>query len=108
MLIHSRVYWSFLILLSSVTACRKSEQPSPGVEVSTLAGSGIQGKENGPGAIAKFTGPEGVAVDTQGNVYVADGYGNKIRKITPTTRRAVSPGSTSRGGSGDWFQDQAT
>jgi serine/threonine-protein kinase len=51
--------------------------------VSTLAGSGSLGSADGPGNVASFTFPSGVAVDASGNVYVADWYFNKIRKITP-------------------------
>jgi streptogramin lyase len=53
-------------------------------DVSTLAGSGSSGNTNGVGTAASFNQPRGLAVDTAGNVYVAD-YGNdKIRKITPS------------------------
>ena len=48
--------------------------------VSTLAGSGSEGSADGIGRAASFSKPEGVAVDTSGNVYVADS--NVIRKIT--------------------------
>jgi sugar lactone lactonase YvrE len=50
----------------------------------TLAGTGAAGEIDGPGTVATFSSPEGVAVDASGNIYVAD-YGNdKIRKITST------------------------
>lgn len=51
--------------------------------VTTLAGTGVSGSTNGPGTSATFNDPEGVAVDTAGNVYVASTGNNKIRKITP-------------------------
>lgn len=55
---------------------------SPSGSVSTLAGSGIRGKDNGPSGVAQFNEPEGVAVDDAGNVYVADTRNNVIRKIS--------------------------
>jgi sugar lactone lactonase YvrE len=51
-------------------------------EVTTLAGSGVEGAIDGSGIEANFKYPEGVAVDGSGKVYVADGYNNKIRKIS--------------------------
>lgn len=52
--------------------------------VSTLAGIyGAFGSSDGTTATALFKFPAGVAVDSNGNVYVADGGNNTIRKITP-------------------------
>ena len=49
--------------------------------VSTIAGNGIAGFRDGPAAQAQFNGPVGVAVDKQGQVYVADTYNDRIRLI---------------------------
>jgi len=51
--------------------------------VSTLAGAGGAGAANGPGVGATFFRPVKPAVDTAGNVYVADSSNNMIRMITP-------------------------
>ena len=49
--------------------------------VSTIAGS-IAGYEDGDGASAKFDGPQGLGIDKEGNIYVADFNNRRIRKIS--------------------------
>lgn len=51
--------------------------------VTTLAGSGSQGHNDATGTSASFNEPLGVAVDSFGNVFVADTTNDTIRKITP-------------------------
>jgi hypothetical protein len=52
--------------------------------VTTLAGQfDTYGSANGTGANARFNSPTGVAVDSKGNVYVADNLNHLIRKVTP-------------------------
>ncbi|MBY0244048.1 MAG: putative Ig domain-containing protein, partial [Sphingobacteriaceae bacterium] len=58
--------------------------------VTTLAGSGKQASDNGLGKQASFNRPRGLALDAQGNLYVADENNHLIRKIT-TLGYAVSP-----------------
>jgi len=51
--------------------------------VTTLVGTaGMQGSVDGTGAAARFNSPSGVAVDSAGNVYVADTNNYTIRKVT--------------------------
>ncbi len=58
---------------------------TPAGVVTTLAGtSGALGSKDGTGAVARFSGPCGVATDRAGNVYVADTDNHTIRKITAT------------------------
>ncbi len=72
---------------------------TPAGEVSTLAGGAQSGSANGTGTAATFNAPLGVAVDSAGNVYVADGNNNTIRKITAAGLVSTLAGS-SFGGSG--------
>jgi len=53
-------------------------------QVSTLAGSGSKGYIDSFATFASFDLPAGVAVDSSGNVYVADSQNDVIRKITPS------------------------
>jgi len=52
--------------------------------VTTVAGNGILGEENGAAANAEFNAPSSVAIDAQGNIYVTDQFNNLIRKISST------------------------
>jgi mucin-19 len=56
---------------------------TPSGVVSTWAGTGNAGLADGTLTSASFSGPTGIAVDAQENVYVADYNNNAIRKITP-------------------------
>lgn len=57
---------------------------TPAGKVTTLAGkAGDSGTADGKGDVARFTGATGVAVDKNGNVFVADTHNGSIRKITP-------------------------
>jgi len=52
--------------------------------VSTLAGVALQaGTNDGPGTSARFYRPWGIAMDSAGNLFVADSFNNTIRKGTP-------------------------
>jgi sugar lactone lactonase YvrE len=51
--------------------------------VSTLAGSGVPTFGDGTGAAAHFSGPSGIAIDLQGNLFIADQFNHKVRKVSP-------------------------
>ncbi len=75
---------------------------TPGGVVTTLAGlAGSYGSDDGTGGAARFSLPEGVAVDSAGNVYVADTYNHTIRKVTPCGMVTTLAGSARSGGSDD-------
>ena len=85
-----------------VASCGKELLPGgnsggSGATVNTLAGNGTQGSANGPGVNATFYNPSGIAVDTTGNVYVADFRNNMIRKITAAGVVSTFAGSTQPG-----------
>jgi sugar lactone lactonase YvrE len=49
----------------------------------TFAGSGIYGFRDGDNADARFASAFGIGMDSAGNIIVADGGNNRVRKITP-------------------------
>jgi sugar lactone lactonase YvrE len=59
----------------------KIRKITPALIVTTIAG-GTSGFANGSGTTARFNFPNGIAIDNNGNLYVADQSNNKIRKIT--------------------------
>ena len=78
--------------------------------VSTLAGQpGVNGAADGTGSSATFYTPYGIAVDTSGNVYVADTNNGAIRMVTPagvvTTTAAIlgCPAGIAIDGSGNAY-----
>ena len=56
----------------------------PSGYVSTIAGSGRQGYMDGPALEAQFDTPCGIAIDREGNVYIADSGNGLIRKLDRT------------------------
>ena len=73
------------------SSCKKTNSSNAtattttGVTVSTLAGSGKQGDDNGTASMASFFDPVGLCVNNDGDVLVTD-YGNGvIRKIAVST-----------------------
>lgn len=55
---------------------------TPAGVVTTFAGTaGVAGSSDGTGSAARFSSPQGLSVDTAGNVYVADSGNHTIRRI---------------------------
>jgi len=57
--------------------------PPPQPAISIFAGDAtLEGSVDGTGAAARFNNPQGLAIDRNGNLYVADRLNGTIRKIT--------------------------
>lgn len=71
--------------------------------IDTLAGTGVPGDEgdDGPAVEALILRPEGLAVDADGVVYVADREANRIRRITPDGTITTLAGTGESGYEGD-------
>ncbi len=70
--------------------------------ISTYAGGGrgILG-DKGPATSATLYNPEGLAVDTAGNLYIADEYDNRIRKVSRAGIITTIAGGSNSGKLGD-------
>jgi sugar lactone lactonase YvrE len=68
----------------------------------TVAGNGTQGSsgDNGPATSAQLSSPAGIAVDSAGDLYIADYGGNRIRKVANGVITTVA-GNGTLGFSGD-------
>ncbi|MBS1524734.1 MAG: hypothetical protein JST19_03735 [Bacteroidetes bacterium] len=73
---------NIVILLVAAALIASCDKKDNSFRVTTLAGSGKSGAANGSVMDASFSNPMGIAVDSSGNVYVADSRNDKIRKIT--------------------------
>jgi sugar lactone lactonase YvrE len=75
---------------------------TPAGAVSTLAGAAGQfGFADGQGSAARFNYPDGIAVDSSGNVWVSDSNNHVIRKISPTGAVSTVAGSPQTAGAQD-------
>jgi sugar lactone lactonase YvrE len=68
-----------------------------------VAGNGIAGYsgDGGPAAVAQLHQPEGIAVDMEGNIYIADSLNLRIRKVNPQGLISTLAGDGTFGYSGD-------
>jgi sugar lactone lactonase YvrE len=65
--------------------------------VEVLAGSGSKGFADGSGAAAQLYHPEGVAVDGEGSIIIADSSNHRVRKITPDGTVSTPAGAGRQG-----------
>lgn len=78
---------------------------APGGVVTTFAGTAgapiTVGNGDGTGNAARFAGPWGLAIDSAGNLYVAESNGSTIRKITPAGVVTTFAGNLGNPGAAD-------
>ncbi len=76
---------------------------TPGGIITTFAGNGQGGfsGDGGPAANASLNIPSDVAVDSAGNVYIADAGNNRVRKVDPSGKITTIAGMGTNGYNGD-------
>jgi len=85
------------------TAGNTVRQVTPGGTITTLAGTGLPGYtgDSGPATAAQLNGPQGVVVDSSGNVYISDSSNEVVREITTDGNIATFAGDGTMGYSGN-------
>ncbi len=73
--------------------------------ISTIAGIGVAGYSvpTGPATTAMLNAPQGIAVDADDNIYIADGAGARIRKVDAAGTISNFAGTGVEGYGGDGF-----
>ena len=72
--------------------------------ITTIAGTGIFGDsgDGGPATAARLSDPTGIAVDQSGNVFIAEGTAQRVRRVDGTTGIITTvAGTGTRGYTGD-------
>jgi trimeric autotransporter adhesin len=84
-------------------ANQRVRKVTPAGVISTVAGNGTSGfsGDGGPATSAQLADPRSVAVDAGGNLYIADGSNQRIRKVTPAGVISTVAGNGTPGFSGD-------
>lgn len=99
-----------LLLAIFPMACQKTYSLGPQTsssnnvaDITTVAGNGVTNYsgDNGPATSAELNLPAAVAVDSSGNLYIADTYNNCIRKVNTSGTITTVAGNGTEGYSGD-------
>jgi sugar lactone lactonase YvrE len=71
-----------VLFIFGVISCFACNQINGYRTVSTIAGKGLMGANNGKASEASFSNLMGLTIDSQGNIFVADSRNNLIRKVS--------------------------
>jgi len=90
------------VYIADTGNCRIRKVTPAGV-ISTVAGNGTAGfaGDGGPSASAQLSYPAGLAADSAGNLYIADSWNYRVRKITADGNIQTVAGNGSYGPYGD-------
>ena len=92
------------LYITDYNGCRIRKVTAGTGVITTVAGNGTVGYsgDGGPATSAAFHYPGGVGIDSAGNLYIADQYNDRIRKVSATTGIITTvAGNGTQGYSGD-------
>jgi uncharacterized protein (TIGR03437 family) len=91
------------VLFLLAIAAPASLRAQTGTAITTIAGTGSYGfsGDGGSATAAKIDSVYAVATDDQGNIYFADGWNHRVRKLTPAGTISTVAGTGEQGYSGD-------
>src|SRR4051812_39721087 len=89
-----------IILMTTITSQAQNV-------VSTYAGNGLPGINDGPLSTATFNSPFGLCIDTHNNIFIADNANNCIRKINTVSGAVETYAGTGIAGYKDGYGDTA-
>ena len=99
------IRFGLLVIVVSLLAAASAFGVSGTDTITTIAGTGTAGSsgDGGQATSAQLNRPRGVAIDAQGNVYVADENAHRVRKVSGGIITTVA-GTGTAGFSGDGGQ----
>ena len=87
------------LVLAALSVAVAGAQPADNWIIETVAGVGDG--DGGPAVEARLSGPEGMALDGAGNLYIADYWNHRIRKVDAAGTITTVAGNGTRGFGGD-------
>jgi len=97
------IFFAGLTVLGLATTSAAQSSTSTTLVISTVVGEGTAGYsgDGGPAIDAMLNSPRSVALDAQGNLYIADTNNNRVRRVTPGGTISTYAGNGTWGYSGD-------
>ena len=82
---------------------KRIRRVAPNGMITTVAGTGVAGftGDGGPATAAQLRSASGVAVDAGGNIFIAESFGQRIRKVDPSGKITTYAGTGAAGVGGD-------
>ena len=95
-------FWAVLLIVLSLGLLTTAVALAASGDISTVAGigGGFSG-DGGPATSAQLKSPSGVAFDSSGNLFIADQFNHRIRKVDTSGNIGTVAGTSTQGFSGD-------